>query len=83
MSHYRKINVGELEFEYVIGKDVVKVKGFDPIPIRKVGEVKRVANWCELCGERCGDAGFSEKVEVTPKMVTRAIRSLLSTQKVG
>lgn len=75
---YRKVHVGAEEFEYVIGKTVLKVKGFDKvIPLSQVGELKKVPNYCELCGERCGYAGWTEKYKVTPKMVTRAIRSYL------
>lgn len=46
---YRKIAVDGKEYEYVVGRTHVKVKGVGVWPKEEVGN--RVAKNCECCGE--------------------------------
>lgn len=64
MAHYRKITVNDETYQYVIGREYVKVKGVGQAKKEDVGELVREYN--EYDEEY-------EAVEVTPKHIKEFI----------
>lgn len=46
---YRKITVDGVEYQYVVGKTHVKVRGMQAVPAEHIGEL--FDNLCPCCGE--------------------------------
>lgn len=67
---YRKLNVKGIDFEYVIGKSHVKVKGIGAWPKEEVGE--RYWHDCG-CGEGFDCPDSFEQIQVKPRHVANKI----------
>lgn len=81
---YRKLKVNDEEYEYVIGKTYVKVKGIGVWPKEEVGEY--IAKSCECCCEPVNLIYPDEKLStsdydlrVYPSHVASKIRNLVLT----
>jgi uncharacterized hydantoinase/oxoprolinase family protein len=64
---YRKIEVNGKDYEYVIGKTSIKIKGIGVFPIDENSD--KVGARCECCGEYYGET----KTAVTPKHIKELI----------
>jgi len=78
---YRKITVDGKEFEYVVGKTHVKIKGFPAAKKEEVGKMVAVPEYCECCGEPYSQLySFhvdTEKLAVKPADVASYIKNAL------
>lgn len=76
---YRKVKIGDVQYEYVVGKTHVKVKGIGAFPKEEVGQVVERVDQCECCGTDMKDLYSSWKpimqLRVTPADVAKLIRS--------
>lgn len=72
---YRKIVVDNTEYEYVVGKSHVKVKGFEAVPKEQVGEQIEYPIYCG-CSAFCDWLqGYVTKLTVKPHHVAQWIKS--------
>lgn len=80
--HYRKITVDDKVYEYVVGRDVVKVKNVGIWPKEQIGEQVPIKCTCG-CGESIIDTYgvrdiYDLATRVTPKHIATKIRELVA-----
>lgn len=78
---YRKITVDGIQYEYVVGKTHVKIKGIGVWPKEEIGE--KAARICDCCGEPVDQLYSEEKLteldyetRVRPSHIAEKIKQL-------
>ena len=72
---YRKLVVNGKQYEYVVGKNFTKVKGFEAVPNEEIGSLVKV--YIHPCYKKCGcePMSYTYNRQVKPKDVAKFIET--------